>query len=339
MPDSQALNDYVIRSASLYAFSEAVLELGGKPETFFLQEKLALPAVQDPYSFIPYGAFVRLLNSAAEQLNCPYFGYLLAQKKGAHHFGILSLIVETSTTVREALVAFGRYLQIQTKVGTSEIREQGKQTFWVHTIHYPGEESLYQAYIHALGIGRNIVQLLGGTHLVPLSLRSTFDTPADDSYIRSHYYPCPIIYNAEFNGCVFATADLEQPLPKSNPILNQILQEQIEALMNPSEHDYELELKNVMRRAMDIGDPSIERVANYLSLNKRSLQRQLEERGLQYKRLLDDVRLDTAKHHLRYSALSLAHIADMLGYSDPSSFSRFFTKQTGLSPLKWRKTQ
>ncbi|MCB0154474.1 MAG: AraC family transcriptional regulator [Anaerolineae bacterium] len=46
-----------------------------------------------------------------------------------------------------------------------------------------------------------------------------------------------------------------------------------------------------------------------------------------------------AKKLLIYSELSVAEIADYLGYSEPTHFGRFFRRYTGVSPLAWRQRQ
>lgn len=46
-----------------------------------------------------------------------------------------------------------------------------------------------------------------------------------------------------------------------------------------------------------------------------------------------------ARKLLLYSDLTIAEIADYLGYSEATHFGRFFRQQTGTSPLVWRKTQ
>ena len=40
--------------------------------------------------------------------------------------------------------------------------------------------------------------------------------------------------------------------------------------------------------------------------------------------------------YLQNSGYSLGHIADMLGYSMPSSFTRWFNAQFGMPPATWR---
>lgn len=46
-----------------------------------------------------------------------------------------------------------------------------------------------------------------------------------------------------------------------------------------------------------------------------------------------------AKRLLTYSDLSIAEIADYLGYSEPTHFGRFFRRYLGLSPHTWRQQQ
>jgi len=43
-----------------------------------------------------------------------------------------------------------------------------------------------------------------------------------------------------------------------------------------------------------------------------------------------------AERHLAYSAMAVAEIASLLGFSDPAYFSRFFTKHAGKSPTAFR---
>ena len=45
-----------------------------------------------------------------------------------------------------------------------------------------------------------------------------------------------------------------------------------------------------------------------------------------------------AKRHLTYSKASASEIAYDLGFSDSAYFSRFFKRQTGMSPIEFRRT-
>jgi AraC-like DNA-binding protein len=48
-------------------------------------------------------------------------------------------------------------------------------------------------------------------------------------------------------------------------------------------------------------------------------------------------KLEKAAHMLRHTQLSVSDIFTMLGYEEPSTFSRAFSNQYGLSPTKYRE--
>jgi AraC-like DNA-binding protein len=52
--------------------------------------------------------------------------------------------------------------------------------------------------------------------------------------------------------------------------------------------------------------------------------------------LLDEVRLEMARHHLAAGRASLTEIAYLLGFVDPNSFFRSFKRWTGQTPDMYR---
>jgi AraC-like DNA-binding protein len=85
------------------------------------------------------------------------------------------------------------------------------------------------------------------------------------------------------------------------------------------------------------GYPTIDRVAAALSVSARTLQRRLQDDGVSYGQLIDDIRLQTARQLLEGSELPLRDVASKLGYADPGSFSRFFLRRMGKTPRTYRQ--
>jgi AraC-like DNA-binding protein len=79
-------------------------------------------------------------------------------------------------------------------------------------------------------------------------------------------------------------------------------------------------------------------VARHLGISTRTLQRRLGDEGVTFQELLADVREGLARHYLTQSSLSLTEIAFLLGYDDPNSFHRAFSRWTGRTPLGVRDT-
>ena len=77
-------------------------------------------------------------------------------------------------------------------------------------------------------------------------------------------------------------------------------------------------------------------IAQNLNMSPRTLQRRLEDNGVAYAELMDDVRAELAKNKLHSSELSLAEIGFLLGFSEQSSFNRAFKRWTGKTPKEYR---
>lgn len=82
--------------------------------------------------------------------------------------------------------------------------------------------------------------------------------------------------------------------------------------------------------------PSLEAVARDAGYTRDTLSRKFKrEHGLGLRALRDQLRLEAAQQALKASA-EVAEAAAKAGFDDPNYFSRWFKKQTGTSPSRWR---
>lgn len=86
--------------------------------------------------------------------------------------------------------------------------------------------------------------------------------------------------------------------------------------------------------------PSIERFAEQLGMSSAHLNalcRRLADRSAL--QLLHERLLLEAKRQLTYTNMTISQVADNLGFSEPAYFTRFFKRNTGLSPRDFRLRQ
>jgi AraC-like DNA-binding protein len=103
----------------------------------------------------------------------------------------------------------------------------------------------------------------------------------------------------------------------------------------PSQYSVRATIAALLRH----GDASLLRTAQRLGISSRSLQRHLTRMGTSYSEMIAEVRLDTACHLLTESDQSISSIADSLGYSGVSSFSRTFMRLMRVQPGVYRRQQ
>jgi AraC-like DNA-binding protein len=77
-------------------------------------------------------------------------------------------------------------------------------------------------------------------------------------------------------------------------------------------------------------------VARSLGLSSRTLARHLASEGLTFSGILEQQKIDLARHYLQESGLSISQIGWLLGYQETSAFTHAFKRWTGTTPTQSR---
>jgi AraC-like DNA-binding protein len=84
------------------------------------------------------------------------------------------------------------------------------------------------------------------------------------------------------------------------------------------------------------GDLNMDDIARQIGMSRQSLYRRLKQEDVSFETLIDDLRHRMALHYLGGKKASVNETAYLVGFSDPSSFSRAFKRWTGSSPRGWK---
>jgi AraC-like DNA-binding protein len=85
------------------------------------------------------------------------------------------------------------------------------------------------------------------------------------------------------------------------------------------------------------GRRSTSDIARHLAVSTRTLQRRLHAEDATFQAVLDGTRERLARHYLTDRTLTFTDIAYLLGYAEPTSFSRAFSTWTGRTPQQIRQ--
>jgi AraC-like DNA-binding protein len=84
------------------------------------------------------------------------------------------------------------------------------------------------------------------------------------------------------------------------------------------------------------GIPSFEQMAENLHMSESSLRRRLLKEETSYQNIKDQVRCEIAVEHLRREDTKINDLAELLGFTEPSSFVRSFRGWMGVTPRAYR---
>lgn len=113
---------------------------------------------------------------------------------------------------------------------------------------------------------------------------------------------------------------------------------QCEELLRQREHQRSV-AERVVALLTRLGPPfpDLETVAAQIGMSSRTLHRRLQDDGMGYRSLVQEARLDCAKHWLLHDQMSVTEAAYRLGYRDSANFTRAFRQATGMSPTGFIK--
>ncbi len=152
-------------------------------------------------------------------------------------------------------------------------------------------------------------------------------------------FKAPIYYNAKTNRLRFSAHELDNPLPTPNPELARINdQAVIDYLARYDSDSTAMQVRSRIIELLPDGTPHQNNIADALHLSLRSLQRRLKEEGTTFKGLLEDTRRELAMHYIRETHRPIGEITYLLGFSEPSNFTRAFRRWTGMAPAEFRES-
>jgi len=87
---------------------------------------------------------------------------------------------------------------------------------------------------------------------------------------------------------------------------------------------------------LERGRVGVETVAEQLHMSRYTLHKKLRQEGVTFAHLLEQVRREQALAYMRDKSKPLVEIAEQLGFSELSAFSRAFKRWMGTSPAQYR---
>ncbi len=145
-------------------------------------------------------------------------------------------------------------------------------------------------------------------------------------------------YDALSNYLGFSRDLLSLPLPQANPLTASMCEAMCSQIMERRRARLGSATLVRQRLAMQTKElPDVATMAKLANMSERSLKRRLMQDGTSFRRLSMEVRRQKAIELLQDARLTMADIAEKLGFSDPSSFSQAFKRWHGLAPVLYRR--
>lgn len=240
-----------------------------------------------------------------------------------------------SDSLLDAFMRLVKYYRLITTAGGVELTEQKD----VYRVRYllPEQGSPAPASLDAaLAVFLQFCRFTKGSDMSPVKVELQRSAPKNQQAFLS-YFNCEVQYDCDYNSLYFSKELLEASLPTANPELaranDQVV---IDYLRKFEQSDLVSKVRGIIIECLPSGTPSQDKVAQEVHMSARTLQRKLVEKKTSYKALLDEVRQELAKQYLREKGRTIGEVTYLLGFSEPSNFTRSFKRWTGITPAEYQ---
>ena len=315
----------------------AVLK-GACQELLAERSQIRLDDLLDQDNRIPMSSYIALMKAGKELCNAPSLALQFGEATDFQEMSIVGLICHSSASMAEAFEQLNRYGRLVAEIDLAGATErfqflQNNGELWLEdTRANPNSfpeltESSFARFICEFAREFSDIPfatLVHVTHAEP-DHRAEYD----------RILKVPVVFGSDKNALLVNSSWLSIEFDPSNRYLFGILSEHAETLLENLESSKTMkgQVESLLIPLLHKGDLSMERIAKEMGLRCQTLYRRLRAEGVSFEKLLDELRHKMALHYLNGKKVSVNETAYLVGFSDPSSFSRAFKRWTGNSPV------
>ena len=323
--------EHLSRSAALTGYADLARSVGLDPNRVLDTVGVSRRALVDPDLKIPANAVGRILEASARRSGIEDFGLRLAEKRRLSNLGLVGLIAREQPSVRQAIEVMGQYIWMQNDALSVVLEETGELTV-LRTLIASGSGRRSRQSIELL-VGttcRTLASLLGASWR-PQLVCFAHGAPSQPG-VHRRVFGADVAFDQDFDGVVCARRDLDAAIPTADPAMARQVARYGEQAMRERPRQLEDRVRELVLLLLPTGRATVERVAAHLGVDRRTISRQLAVRGMSFSAILDAVRVGLATTHLDGGERSMTAIADLLGFSALSAFSRWHVQRFGENP-------
>ncbi|MGR2770089.1 AraC family transcriptional regulator ligand-binding domain-containing protein [Photobacterium ganghwense] len=331
------MKNLYIRGANIARFDQFATQHQVNHHALLNAVGLSDDVFSHPEALISYHQFLRLIELSQRHFSCPLLGLEFGLFQSIAAIGPLFHLINNAQTVEQALSELISYFHWHSQGATLQLTEKENQMLLCY------EPSIFlEQHDHAqcteiaIGVGLKLLQLFFGHAWKPKAI-----------YIR--HYPLASVteyqkllpvtphFNAFLTGIAFEKSALKTTLNHADPSLHALIENHVHALTNLTVEELPDYVRYVLHHLLPSGKSTVGQVAKYMMLSPRTLQRYLQAEGTSFQAILTETRQRLATRHLTESNMSMAQLAELLGYSDACAFSRAFVSWFGIAPRQWQQ--
>ncbi len=300
--------------------------LAGGPEVF-----------ADPSRRFDVESLIRLIRTTEDMTGDNTIGLKVGQDFRPSTFQDIGYGMIFSSNLREALAFNQKYQRLTQEAGTTRLVVDDASARIVWTAYHadaewmrPITEAVFSGYA---AFGRWISWM----HQAEIRAMHFRHSESGQRAACEELFACPVHFDSDEDALVMPQGFADAPLPQSNPALVRIVSKRLDRALEMLEAPATTHAQVFRYVETMLGEttPTLLQIATSMGISPRTLRRRLSAEGHSFRDVVDAVRRETCEIYLHERSRSTAEIAQLLGYSEQSAFTRAFKRWFGMTPSKY----
>jgi AraC-like DNA-binding protein len=293
--------------------------------------------IGDPAVRLAVNAQIRVLELAAIELQDELLGFRLAREFDLREIGLVYYIIASSEKLSVALESAARYSRIANEGVHLRFSLDKAAVISLDYLNVDRNSDRHQIEFWLVALTR-ICRQVTDTRLAPIRLKLRHAGADRTSEFKS-FFGGEVEFGADADEIRLPATVASLPIIGRDSFLNRLLRQYAdEALANRSNQrsGFRRDVAQAIALLLPHGKATLSKVSRELGMSARTLSRKLQNEGVTFAELREELRGALARRYLKERDLPITEIAWLLGYREISSFTHAFKRWAGMTPRDFR---
>jgi AraC-like DNA-binding protein len=293
--------------------------------------------IGDPAVRLAVNVQIQILDLVARELQDELLGFRLAREFDLREIGLVYYIIASSEKLSAALENAARYSRIANEGVHLRFNLDKAAVITLDYLNVDRSSDRHQIEFWLATLTR-ICRQVTDTRLAPVGLKLRHARVDRTSEFKA-FFGCEVEFGVDADEIRLPATAASLPIVGRDSFLNRLLRQYAdEALASrPSQvSGFRRDVEQAISLLLPHGKATLSKVARELGMSARTLSRKLQNEGVTFAALREELRAALARRYLKDREIPISEIAWLLGYREISSFTHAFKRWAGMTPRDFR---
>ncbi|UTW59803.1 AraC family transcriptional regulator [Kordiimonas sp. SCSIO 12603] len=336
------MNIATVSAGYFSAHLEFACAHGANREDLLTRADASASQLENPDNRIPLEGYITLTRAAKELTGDPALPLKLGANENFNEISVVGMMCYSAHTMAEGLSLLNRFgylvaeLDVPEKDNRFQIVREGSKTWMVDTRFNANDFPEMTEETWSRFVAETKRTFPDEPHVIEVHVTHAAPEHAAE---YEKFMPGPVVFGSDRNALLIHESWLDIQLLYPNVYILGVLSEHAQKLLDELQHSKttRAQVESLLIPVLHKGNYNMDTVAEQMNISRQTLYRNLKAEEINFEQLLDELREKMAIHYLNGQKASVNETAYLVGFADPSSFSRAFKRWTGQTPGSFRK--